>query len=307
MPYRIAIGPSSFAEQDNAPLRMLEEAQCEVVPNPYGRRLTEEEVIAHLADVDGLIAGLEPLNRRVLESANRLRAIARVGIGMTNVDFDAARERSIAVSNTPDGPAEAVAEMTIAALLAMLRNLLPMNDALHRREWSKQIGLGLRGTKVLLIGYGRIGQRVGKLLHAFGAHVLIWDPYVKQHVLPEEAELIDTLHHGLAVADVVSLHASGDECILDAAAIAEMKHGSVLLNSARGELVDESAVADALNAGALAGAWMDAFTKEPYSGPLCDCPTALLTPHAGTYTKQCRHDMETSAVRNLLRDLDQAS
>lgn len=307
MSYRIAIGPSSFGEVDHAPLRMLEEAHCEIVPNPYGRRLTADEIIPHLAGVDGLIAGLEPLNRRVLESATKLRAIARVGVGLANVDCDAAKERKIAVSITPEGPAEAVAEMTMAALLSLLRNLHTMDAALHRREWSKQIGLGLRGTKVLLVGYGRVGQRVGTLLHAFGAHVLIWDPYLKDHVLPEEAELIDTLHHGLAVADVVSLHASGDDRILNAAAIREMKHGSVLLNSARGELVDETALAEALNTGALAGAWVDAFSQEPYSGPLCDCPTAVLTPHAATYTKQCRHDMETAAVRNLLHDLDATS
>ena len=157
-----------------------------------------------------------------------------------------------------------------------------------------------------MIGYGRVGQRVGQLLHGFGAHVMVWDPYLKHHTLPEEAELMDTLHHGLATADVVSLHASGEKQILDAHAIGEMKHGAVLLNSARGELVDEDALVNALQKRALAGAWLDAFSEEPYSGPLCDCPTALLTPHAATYTKQCRHDMETAAVRNLLHDLGEA-
>lgn len=286
---------------------MLEEARCEVIPNPHGRRLTEDEIIAHIADADGLIAGLEPLNRRVLESAPKLRAIARVGVGLSNVDAYAAKELQIAVSITPDGPADAVAEMTVGALLSLLRHLHTMDAALHRREWKKEIGLGLRGTTVLLVGYGRIGQRVGKLLHAFGAHVMVWDPYLTHHTLPDEAELVDTLHHGLSVADVVSLHATAEKPILDAAAIGEMKRGSVLLNSARGELVDEAALAGALRSGALAGAWVDAFSEEPYTGPLCDCPTALLTPHAATYTKQCRHDMETAAVRNLLHDLDEAN
>ncbi len=304
--YRIAIGPSSFAEQDHAPLRMLEEAHCEVIRNPHGRRLTEAEITELLVDADGLIAGLEPLSRTVLESAKKLRAIARVGVGLSNVDAYAAKELKIAVSNTPEGPAEAVAEMTIAALLTLSRNLHTMDAALHRREWSKHVGVGLRGTKVLLIGYGRAGQRVCKLLHAFGAHVMIWDPFLKHHVTTEEAERIDTLHHGLTTADVVSLHASGTKCILDATAIREMKRGSILLNSARGELIDEDALAGALNSGALSGAWIDAFTEEPYSGPLCDCPNALLTPHAATYTKQCRHDMETAAVRNLLHDLSEA-
>lgn len=306
MSYRIAIGPSSFAEEDKAPLRLLQDAHCEVVPNPFGRRLSKDEITALLSEVDGLIAGLEPLDRAVLESAGRLRAIARVGVGLSNVDCLAAKELRIAVSNTPEAPAEAVAEMTVAALLALVRNIRPMDAALHRREWSKQIGSGLRGMKVLLIGYGRIGHRVGKLLHAFGAHILIHDPFLHEHVVIDEAERMDTLHHGLAVADAVSIHASGERCILDSKAVRELKHGAYLLNSARGELVDEAAVAEALNSGALAGAWVDAFREEPYAGPLCDCPNALLTPHAATYTKQCRHDMEIAAVRNLLRDLGEA-
>ena len=120
MSLRVAIGPSSFAEEDSTPLRLLEAAGVEVVPNRWKRRLTEAEIIEHLQDVDGLIAGLEPLNRKVLQSARpRLRALARVGIGMANVDQDAARELGIRVSSTPDGPTEAVAEMTLAALLGV--------------------------------------------------------------------------------------------------------------------------------------------------------------------------------------------
>lgn len=304
MDYRIAIGPSSFAEIDNAALHLLEEAGCEVVPNPRTRRLTEGEITAHLKDVDGLIAGLEPLNRSVLESATpRLKAIARVGTAMDNVDLDAAKELDIAVSNTPDGPVEAVAEMTVAALLALGRNILPLNAAMHKGKWNKQIGFGLNGTKVLLIGYGRIGQRVGQLLHSFGAHVIAYDAHLDHHTKPEEAELVDTLIHGLHTADVVSLHASGTHCILDAHAIGEMKHGSVLLNSARGELVDEDALIAALDEGRIAAAWIDVFSEEPYSGPLTKYDQVLLTPHTSTYTRQCRHDMETAAVRNLLHDL----
>ena len=121
MSFRVAVGPSSFAAQDDTPLKMLGSAGCEVVPNPFGRRLTEEEIIAHLEGIDGLIAGLEPLNRKVLSSAPGLKAIARVGIGMTNVDFDAAAEFGVKVSNTPDGPVAAVAEMTLTALLALGR------------------------------------------------------------------------------------------------------------------------------------------------------------------------------------------
>ena len=258
MTYRIAIGPSSFAQQEDAPQRALEAEGCEIAPNPFGRRLTEEEIIAHLDGVDGLIAGLEPLNRRVLASATRLKAIARVGIGMTNVDLDAAKELGIKVSNTPDGPVIAVAELTLAALLALCRKLLPANAALHAGQWKKTIGMGLVGARVVLIGYGRIGRRVGRLLKAFGAELVVVDPFVEAASLKDGEELL-SLDEALPQADVISLHASGTEVLLDAAQFERMREGVLLLNSARGELVREDALVAALESGKVAGAWFDAF------------------------------------------------
>ena len=303
MTLRIAVGPSSFAAEDDTPLRMLASAGCEVVPNPFGRRLNEDEIIRHLEGIDGLIAGLEPLNRKVLSSAPGLKAIARVGIGMTNVDFEAARESGVKVSNTPDGPVNAVAEMTLTALLALSRNLVATNAALHAGEWKKSIGTGLTGAKVLLIGFGRIGRKTGELLRAFGAELAVYDPYIGAGSVPEGVEAVSTLDAGLKSAEIVSLHASGNDCILDARAFAAMGGGVILLNSARGELVDEQALVDALKTGKVAGAWFDAFWKEPYHGPLTGFEQVLLTPHVGTYTRQCRLAMETAAVENLLRDL----
>lgn len=296
MGYRIAIGPSSFAEADPEPLHRLEQAGCEIVPNPHGRRLTEDEIIAHLDGVDGLIAGLEPLNRTVITAAPQLKAIARVGIGVTNVDFVAAEEHGVAVSSTPDGPIDAVAEMTVAALLSILREIIPSNRALHEGTWEKRMGRGLRGTKVLLVGYGRIGRRVFDLLHAFGAEVIRTDPNVA------DAELL-TLHEGLAAADVVSLHASGDQVLIGPEEFDIMRDGVILLNSARGELVDEAALIKALESGRVGACWFDAFVEEPYAGPLTTFDQVLLTPHVSTYTRECRRSMETAAVENLLRDL----
>ncbi len=301
MNLRVAIGPSSFAQEDTTPLDRLKEARVDIVPNPFGRRLTEEEIIEHLKGVDGLIAGLEPLNRKVIESDPQLKAIARVGIGVTNVDFEAASDHSVIVSNTPDPPAVAVAELTLATLLSLARRLISTNRSLHHKEWKKQIGIGLMGAKVLLVGYGRIGQRVAELLRAFGSEVLVYDPFFEGQLSHGEKSV--SLAEGLQAADVVSLHASGTECILGAKEIQTMKEGAILLNSARGELVNESAVIKALESGHLSGVWFDAFWEEPYSGRLCDLDNALLTPHVGTYTRQCRLEMESEAVDNLLRDL----
>ena len=300
---RVAIGPSSFAAEDKTPIQLLEQAGCEIVPNPFGRRLTEEEIIEHLKEIDGLIAGLEPLNRKVIESAPQLKAIARVGIGVTNVDFDAAKEHNVIVSNTPDGPVNAVAEMTLTALLALCRQLIPTNNALHNKEWKKSIGRGLLGAKVLLVGYGRIGRRVGELLQAFGAELFIFDPFADSASIPNGLIQVHDLHEGLGKVDVISLHASGTDTLLGMDEFTHIQDGTILLNSARGELVDEALLCEALDSGKISGAWMDAFVEEPYTGPLCEYEQVLLSPHVGTYTKQCRLGMESSAVENILRDL----
>lgn len=306
MPCVVAIGPSSFAEEDDTPRRLLESAGVSVRENPFGRRLSEAEIMEHLQGCDGLIAGLEPLNRAVIASvAPRLKAIARVGIGTANVDFDAATAYGVKVSSTPEGPIAAVAEMTVAALLALGRRLIPANDALHRGEWKKEIGAGLTGSNVLLIGYGRIGRRTGELLRAFGAELLVCDPWLDPATL-RNGERCTELHAGLAEADIISLHAAGEACILGDTEFSSMKPGVTLLNSARGGLVDEAALLRALDAGIVGRVWFDAFWQEPYSGALTHYPQALLTPHTATYTRQCRLDMECAAVRNLLRDLEAA-
>jgi D-3-phosphoglycerate dehydrogenase len=301
---KIGIGPSTFAQEDKTPLELLQRAGITVVPNPTGKRLTEAETIAYLTGekLDGLLAGLEPLNRRVLEAARpTLKAIARVGIGITNVDVAACREFGIRFSFTPDGPTEAVAEMTLAALLALSRDLLPMNAALHAGKWPKMISRSLKEITVLVVGFGRIGREVAALLSQLGTTILVCDPFLPA-TAPCDFRKV-TLSEGLAEADVVTLHAAGDKALLGEAEFAQAKPGLIVLNSARGELVDESALVRALENGRVGKAWFDAFWQEPYTGPLARFEQVLLTPHTCTYTRRCRLAMESEAVRNLLADL----
>jgi D-3-phosphoglycerate dehydrogenase len=253
-------------------------------------------------DLDGLLAGLEPLDADVLQHTKQLKAIARVGIGMSNVDILYATEKGIKVSNTPEGPTDAVAEMTLTAALSLVRGLITRNDALHRREWTKHVGLGLKDLPVLFIGYGRIGRRSADLFRALGAQILVHDPYMDEDSLLFDERIVD-LEEGLKKSRMVSLHSSGEDQILGQSEINLLQDSSFLLNSARGGLVSEDAVCDALDSGKLAGVWFDSFWEEPYTGRICDYPQALLTPHSSTYTEQCRRDMEMQAVKNLLRDL----
>lgn len=294
---KVVVGASSFAGSSSKAINLLLEKGIEVVRNPYGRKLNIEETIVHLQGADGLLAGLELLNEEVFSKAPNLRAIARIGIGMDNVDLDAAKRHRIKVSNTPDAPTAAVAEMALAALLAIGHEIIPCNQDMHNKVWKKRIGFSLIGLNVLFIGYGRIGRRFAKQLKALGSNILVYDPFY-----PEISE--PNFHIALQKADVITLHASGKEEILTADTFSMMKNGTVILNCARGELVNEDRLYEALKSGKVAHYWGDVFWQEPYEGKLLECENAILTPHISTYNSVCRESMETEAVLNLLEDLN---
>ena len=293
---KVVVGASSFAGSSDKALNMLLDKGIEVVKNPYGRKMSEEEIIEHLKGADGLLAGLEPLSEKVFSAASRLKAVARIGIGMDSVDADAAKRHGIKVSNTPDAPTEAVAEMALAALLTMGHEIIPSNADMHNKVWKKRIGFSLKELNVLFIGYGRIGRRFGEHLKYFGSNIIVYDPYQ-----PDISE--KSLKEALGKADVITLHASGKEEILTTELFNHMKAGVVIMNCSRGGLINETALYESLKSGKVSKFWGDVFWEEPYQGKLLECDNAILTPHISTYNSLCRESMETEAVKNLLEDL----
>jgi len=305
MATKILIGPSSFAEIDKTPMNRLIEAGYEVIENPYKRKLTKTELINLLSDdIVGLIAGLETLDREVMENS-RIQVISRVGAGLSNVDFNAARDLGIGVFNTPDAPANAVAELTIGVMLSLLRMIPQMNQTLHNRKWQKKIGNQLQGKTVVIIGFGRIGRRVCQLLIPFGVNILVVDPYVEKNVCAKYQKL--SLQEALPRADIVTIHSSGQDCIIGKKETSLLKKGVYLLNVARGGVISEKALIQALEDGTVAGAWLDTFEEEPYQGAMCDYQNLILTPHVGSYTVECRLRMENEAVENLITYLNKGS
>ena len=294
---KVVVGASSFSDSSDKAIALLLEKGIEVVKNPFKRKMTEDEIIVHLSGADGLLAGLEPLNENVFKHAPQLKAIARIGIGMDNVDLITAEKYGIKVSNTPKGPTQAVAEMTLTALLALLHQVISSSEDVCNGVWKKRIGYSIKGIKVLVIGYGHIGRKTAEFLELLGAEVLIYDKYNK-------AVSTCSLEEGLQTADAVTLHVSGNEEVIGIQEIKLMKEGVILLNSARGTVVNEDALYDNLKNGKIAGFWGDALWQEPYHGKICECKNAILTPHICTYTTTCRESMETEAVKNLLRDLE---
>lgn len=304
---KIAITTSSFAEFSDEPLLLLREREIEIILNPHGRALTEDEVMALLAGCSGVAAGTEPLTARLMDALPELKVVSRCGAGMDNVDLEAAGKHGIAVYNTPDAPTRAVAELSLGLALDLVRHISLMDRDLRSGVWKKRMGNLLQGARVGIIGFGRIGRATAGLFAAMGCEIGFYDPMLTlpQTVGGASCAAME-LPALLAWADIVSLHAARPKdgsFILDAAAIASMKPGARLINAARGGIVDEEALARALVEGRLAGAALDVFAKEPYQGPLCQVPTALLTPHVGSYAKEARILMEVETVKNLLRGL----
>jgi len=296
---KILIGPSSFATLNYAPKQKLIEAGFQVIDNLFKRKYTKEELVKLLPGVIGLIAGLEPLDREIMEKSD-LKVISRCGTGMNNVDLEAARALGIKVYSTPEAPVTAVAELTIGAMLCLLRLIAQMNEDLHDGRWSKKIGTQLHGRIVAIIGYGRIGSYVAKLLHSFNVKLLVVDPHIdKTHIKFS----VVSLEEALQQADIVTLHLSGEKEIIGQREFKLMKGGVYLLNASRGGLVDESALIEAIEDGKIAGAWLDSFNEEPYNGPLNRYSQVILTPHVGSYTSECRLCMENEAVENLIKGL----
>lgn len=301
---KIATTTTSFAKFDNQPLQLLKDSGFEILLNPYGRKLDGGDVVELAEDAIGIIAGTEPLDRAVLEKLPLLKVISRCGVGMDNVDLEAATQLNIKVFNTPFGPTLAVAELTVGLILDLLRKVTMMDREMRAGVWEKRMGNLLSGKRVGIIGFGRIGQKTGKLLRAFGCEIGCYDNLRIRGLEDLGIKRLE-MDELLKESDIVIVHVSGkyEKPLLGAKEIDMMKNGAWLVNVARGGVVDEEALFNALKDERLAGAALDVFEKEPYDGPLKELDNVILTPHIGSYAKEARVEMEIQAAKNLIKGL----
>ncbi len=296
----VAWSTSSFGKESAKPLELLKAAGFEVRANPHGRTLAGDEIRSHLDGVVGLVAGTEKLTGEVLRQFPGLKCISRVGVGMDSVDLGAAKELGIAVVNTPEAHVDAVAELTLGGLLAALRKIPQSDASIRAGGFEKPMGRLLRGKTVGMIGYGRVARALGRLLAPFDCTIVAYDM-----ARTADGRYVE-LDELLTSSDVVSLHLPYTKAahhMIGAAQLARMKTDAILVNTARGGLVDEAALLAHLETNKKAGAYLDCFEKEPYQGALAKLPNAVVTSHIGSYAREARVRMETEAVENLLREL----
>jgi D-3-phosphoglycerate dehydrogenase / 2-oxoglutarate reductase len=251
-----------------------------------------------IRDADALvIRSATKVTAELLESAPRLRAIGRAGVGVDNVDLEAATRRGVVVMNTPGGNATAVAEHTLALLLSLARRVPQADASLRQGRWEKKKleGIELRGKTLGLIGMGKIGTEVARLARALEMEVLAYDPYVSSLVAREQQVRLTTFDGVLAASDFLSLHASATpetRHLINAKTLAKAKSGIRLVNCARGELIDQAALLEALESGQVAGAALDVFEKEPPATPegqrLVTHANVVSTPHIAGSTEEAQ-------------------
>lgn len=276
-----------------------------VFPAP-GALPTAEQQCAGLVGAVGYLAGVERIPREVLAEAAELRVIARNGTGADGIDLAAAQELGIEVRRAPAANAQGVAELAIALMLAAARRLPAVAGALRDGRWERERGIELGGRTLALIGCGQIGRRVAGVALALGMRVRAHDPYADVSLLTAGEFEFASLPAALAGADVVSLHAPpGSAPVIDAAALATLAPGAILVNTARASLVDEHAVLAALNSGTLGGYAADVFDPEPPGRtPLVAHPRFIGTPHIGGFTTESVDRALSAAVDHLIESLD---
>ncbi len=303
---KILTSPSSMGEVGSQPFDILKEYGYEIINNPYGRKLTEDETIELAKDCIGIVAGVEPLTQRVMDALPQLRCISRVGVGTDNVDIEYAGEKGIFVLNTPDGPTRGVAELTLAMTMSLLRKIPQAHMDMKNGQWKKQIGNLILGKTIGIIGLGRIGRLVAELFQGIGAQVIGFDLYPDDKWAKEKGVILMSFDQIILNSDILTLHVPGNKDktpVIGEKELGLMKDASFLVNISRGGVVDEIALYHALKSGKLTGAAIDVYSTEPYDGPLCDLDNIVLTPHLGSYAREGKLQMEIDAVMNLINSL----
>jgi len=283
----------------------LEEQVGEVVYNPIGKPLSSAEVARLLPGIDGYIAGLDTIDGAALQAANQLKVIARYGVGVDGVDLQTAKERNIVVTNTPGANSVSVAELTLALILAMARQIPQGVAATRQGQFPRLTGLALEGKTMGILGLGSIGKQLARRLSSFDCRILAFDPYPDREFAARHKVELAPQDRVLAEADFLSLQLPllpETRGLVNQEFLAMMKPGAFLVNTARGELIDEDALLQALRSGHLRGAALDVFAQEPPDPdhPLLALPQVIATPHLGSQTDGATNTMGWMAFNECL-------
>ena len=304
---KVLITTVPFGDKNRIPLEMLEAAGIEYLINPLGRKLNEKELALMVSDFDVIIAGTEKITDDVMENGKNLKLISRVGIGLDSLDLLAAKRRGVKVSYTPDAPSPAIAEFTVGLMLTMLHSVHVSNSQMHVGHWNRYFGRRIPDVTIGVIGLGRIGKRVLNLLRSFGTPKLLLNDISPNLEIDREFKVEwVTKEEIYKQADVITFHlplTKESNNMVRKEHLKMMKPDAILINTARGGIINEDDLYDVMNEGHLSGASIDVFVQEPYSGRLREIDRCILTAHMGSSSVDCRTRMEREATEEAVRFL----
>lgn len=303
----IIVTPRSLSKGDHPLLKKLTDAGYGLVfPSP-GRQPTEEELVAVIGDAVGYVAGVEPITAVILSAASKLRVISRNGTGIDNIDAAAVAQRHIVIRKADGANARGVAELAIGLMLAAARGIPASDRNLKAEQWKRSQGFELEGKTLGIIGVGKIGKLVAGFSLAFGMKVLAYDAYPDHGFAPSSNFAFVALQKLLERSDIVTLHCPplpDRKPLIGEGQLAAMRHGVVIINTARQSLVDEVALVRALDSGAVAWYAIDAFDREPPEDfSLAKHERVIVTPHLGGFTAESVERAAEAAIDNLLEIL----
>lgn len=301
---KVLIAPAQLAGLEGRFVEVLRAAGCELAYPKRRVQMTEEELLEQLAGVQASLAGSEPYTRRVLAAHPQLRVIARAGVGFDAVDVEAATEQGVAVTITPNTNQDAVAEHTFTLILALAKSLIPQHLGTIQGRWPRQTNLPLRGRILGIAGLGRIGKAVALRGACFGMKLLAYDPF-PDHAFAQQHHITFVSWDELVNrSDYLTLHmpATRDaRHLVNRQTLAKMKPTAFLINTARGALVNEADLVEALKNRTIAGAGIDVFEEEPPGDhPIFKLDNVVVTPHAAGVDLQSRDDMALSAAEAIV-------
>lgn len=300
---RIFISTTSFAQFSKEPLKLLESNCFDIEINEYGRKLGKSDCLEIYSKYDGIIAGTEIFDKTVLDSAEKLKVISRVGVGLDNIDMEYAKQRGVKVYRSKTEPSLAVAELVLGLILDLTRKISLHNEEMKSGTWHKKMGLLLSGKTIGIIGLGNIGKTLVKITQGLSLKYLAYDIIKDQQFAENNNVEYCDLECLLQSSDIISIHLTLTEkshSLLSDNEFDLMKTDTILVNTSRGEIIDEKALLDAISNNKISGVGLDVYKTEPYTGPLMDYDNVVLTPHIGSYAKEIRMAMELEAVQNLI-------
>jgi D-3-phosphoglycerate dehydrogenase len=305
---KVLVTARSFRKMQGDHWRVLQDAGYDIVTPTQDQPLKEAEMISLVGDVDAVLVGIDAVTERVIAAAPRLKVVSKHGVGVDNVDVPAATRAGVIVTNTPGANQVAVAELTVALILALTRKIPYHDTVVKSGGWSRQIGTELAGKTIGIVGLGRIGKEVILRLKGFRVNFLAYDVYQDTAFASEHGVRFTTLDELLAGSDIVTLHAvltAGTQNFIGEKELARMRLGAYLVNTARGGLIDEQALYRALSENRLAGAGLDVFADEPpKNSPLLQLgDKVILAPHLGAQTTETVLRMGRMAAENVVQVL----